>query len=625
MKVGANYLGNGRCEFVVWAPLLKKVELQLVPSKNATDPLNVSKRSIKPIPMDRDEAGYWRTVVETAFPGTQYFYRLDEERDRPDPASHFQPYGVHGPSEVVDHASFIWEDRDWRGVDLSQMIIYELHVGTFTPDGRFDAIVQRLRDLKDLGVNAIEIMPVAQFPGERNWGYDGVYPFAVQNSYGGPEAFKKLINECHREHLAVILDAVYNHLGPEGNYLSEFGPYFLSKCRTRWGEAINFDDPYSDDVRNFFIENALHWFERYHIDALRLDAIHAIYDLSARPFLQELTEKTERLSEQGRKRFLIAESNRNDSKAIRPRERDGYGLDAQWCDDFHHAIHALLTGETDGYYADFGAVSHLAKSLREGYVYTGQYSKYRKRSHGNSSKDRPADQFVVFSQNHDQVGNRMLGERLSGLISFEGVKLAAGLVLLSPYVPLLFMGEEYGERAPFLYFVSHSDADLVENVARGRKNEFKAFAWKGEPPNPQDVQTFLRSKLNWQQRSGDVQKGLLNYYQNVIRLRKEIPALSNLDKNSLAVEELEEEKMILMRRWKDNSHVFYIVNFSDRVRPLYAKSLLAFLPKGTWRKVLDSLDPIWNGPGTLLPEKIDPKDQLTIRPHSLALYIKEIN
>jgi len=607
MKIGPNDLGGGRWEFTVWAPFLKKVELKMLwPEK-------------KVLPMDRDEKGYWKTVLTDIPPDTRYFYRLEARTDRPDPASPFQPEGVHGPSQVVDHLSFRWEDGGWKGIDLSEMILYELHVGTFTPEGTFEAILSRLEELKDMGITALEIMPVAQFPGKRNWGYDGAYPFAVQNSYGGPEGFKRLVNRCHQRGIAVVLDVVHNHLGPEGNYLSDFGPYFTGKYSTPWGGAINFDEAYSDEVRNFFIENVFHWFKNYHLDALRLDAVHAIFDRGAGPFLGELAERVERLSKSERKPlYLIAESNLNDPRVIKPRELGGFGIDAQWCDDFHHALHALLTREDQGYYMDFGKVAHLVKALKDGFVYTGQYSQFRKRSHGNSSKDRPAHQFIVFSQNHDQIGNRLLGERLSQLTSFEGLKLAAGIVILSPYVPLLFMGEEYGEEVPFLYFVSHSDPDLVQAVRAGRKEEFKHFAWRVDPPDPQEEGTFLRSKLNWEKREDGNPRVLLNFYKDLIRLRREIPALSNLDKDSLEVCGFEAEKLIFMRRWKGTCEVFYILNLGAAdVNPR------VYLPEGRWRKILDSSDRIWNGPGTFLPESIRSGEEVTVRGHGLALYLKE--
>ncbi len=610
MKIGANYIGKERCEFVVWAPFLKKVELKIIP------PVLGANHDLSLHIMEKDDNGYWKKVIDDTPPGALYFYRLEGEKERPDPASYFQPQGVHGPSQVIDHNSFGWKDGGWTGIPISQMVIYETHVGTFTPEGKFISIIPRLDEIRDLGVNAIEIMPVAQFPGERNWGYDGVYPFAVQNSYSGPHGLKTLVNECHKNGIAVVLDVVYNHFGPEGNYILEFGPYFTDKYKTPWGKAINFDGPYRDEVRNFFIENALYWFKNYHIDALRLDAIHAIFDMSAKPFLEEISERVEEFSKkEGRKFYLIAESDLNDVRVIKPNELGGYGIDAQWCDDFHHSLHALLTGEDSGYYTDFGRVENLIKSLREGFVYSGQHSRYRKKRHGNSSKDRPAGQFVAFSQNHDQVGNRMLGERLSNLIPFEGLKLAAGVVLLSPYIPLIFMGEEYGEESPFLYFVSHSDPDLIEAVREGRKEEFKLFSWKGEPPDPQSVGTFLMSKLKWEKRMEGKHKVLLGFYKNLIGLRKSVSALSNLDKNNLDVSGLEEERVIFMRRWKDSSHIFSIFNFSKSEVEVGIS-----LPEWRWRKIIDSSEEMWSGPGTLLPEVLNSGDRIKMRGRSLAVY-----
>jgi len=453
-----------------------------------------------------------------------------------------------------------------------------------------------------LGINAIEIMPVAQFPGERNWGYDGVYLYAVHNSYGGPDGLKRLVNQCHKKEIAVVLDVVYNHLGPEGNYLWDYGPYFTDKYKTPWGSAMNFDGAYSDEVRNFFIENALYWFKNYHVDALRLDAIHAIFDMSAKHFLEELVERVAEFSEgEGRKFYLIAESNLNDARVIRPREIGGYGIDSQWCDDLHHSLHTLLTGEDEGYYIDFGRLDQLVKSLKEGFVYSGQFSAFRKRRHGNSSKDRPGQQFVVFSQNHDQIGNRKLGERLSRLVPFEGLKLAAAVIILSPYVPLLFMGEEYGEEAPFLYFVSHSDPDLIEAVRKGRREEFIEFNWQGEPPDPQSQETFIESKINWERRKERRHKILLDFYKKLIGLRKETPALQKLDKKNLDVWGLEQERAVFMTRWNhgNKSRVFCIFNFNHG-----SLSLENPFPRGIWKKVLDSSDKTWSGPGASLPDEM---------------------
>lgn len=609
MKIGAHLIDSKRYEFVVWAPFLKRVELKIVSPREKT------------IPMAKDARGYWRTILANIPSDTKYFYRIGDERDKPDPASQFQPEGVHGPSQIVDHESFQWEDADWNGIVLPNMVMYEFHIGTFTRDGTFDAVIPRLPEIKDLGINAIEIMPIAQFPGQRNWGYDGVFPFAVQNSYGGPEGLKRLVNECHKNDVAVILDVVYNHLGPEGNYLWDYGPYFTDKYKTPWGMAINFDDAYSNDVRNFFIENALHWFRDYHIDALRLDAIHGISDLSARPFLQELAETVKKFSPLGKRQFyLIAESDLNDTRVIRPRRSGGVGIHAQWCDDFHHSLHTILTGEKAGYYADFGKIGHLVKSLKEGFVYSGEYSEYRKRNHGNSSKEIPASQFIVFSQNHDQIGNRVFGERLTNLVSFESLKLAAGSVLLSPYIPLLFMGEEYGEEAPFLYFVDHSDKDLIQSVRKGRKEEFKAFAWSGEIPDPQSTRTFNQSKIYWEKRKSGKHKILLDFYKQLIKIRKETPSLSIPDKKNLDVSVFENDRILFIRRWTDNYHVFCGLNFNKE-----DKTFKVDLPQRVWNKVLDSSDKKWKGPGSLLPERIKGNKDVALRGTSFMIYISKIH
>jgi maltooligosyltrehalose trehalohydrolase len=604
VKIGARYEGNGRCEFIVWAPQASEVATKLFLPE------------VKMIPMERDEWGYWRASAENIAPGAQYVYRINNDEERPDPAAHFQPLGVHGPSAVVAHGDFAWSDQNWAGVAQEELVIYELHTGAFTPEGTFDAIIPRLAELRKLGVTAIELMPVAEFPGERNWGYDGVYPFSVHHAYGGPAGLKRLVNACHEAGLAVILDVVYNHLGPEGNYLSRFAPYFTNKYRTPWGSAINFDGAWSDDVRNYFIENALHWFDNYHIDGLRLDAIHAIYDRSARPFLQELADATEEFAaSRARNFFLIAESNLNDPRVIRPKEKGGFGLGAQWLDDFHHSLRTLLTGDRGGYYVDFGEVAHLVKAIREGFVYSGEYSAFRLRKHGSSSAGRPARQFVVFAQNHDQIGNRMLGERLSELISFEALKLATGAVLLAPFIPLLFMGEEYGDDAPFLYFVSHSDEDLIRAVREGRKEEFRTFNWAEEPPDPQAMETFLRSKLDWEKRDQGRHRTLREFYRKLFRLRREIPALAALDKNGLDVTGDEKKRIVLLRRWNGGSQAFCIMNFNQE-----EVSFRTDLPPGEWLKLADSADKVWDGPGSALPAKITALNELIVRGSSLALY-----
>ena len=602
MKIGADYQGSGRCEFTVWAPFLKEVAVQIVaPEKRL-------------LPMQKNEEGYWKLTATDVKPGTLYFYQLEGTTDRPDPASKFQPQGVHGPSQAIDSNAFTWNDHQWSGIPLEEMIIYELHVGTFTPAGTFTAIIPQLPELSRLGVNAIEIMPVAQFPGDRNWGYDGVYPYAVQNSYGGPEGLKQLVDAAHQQGIAVILDVVYNHFGPEGNYISQYGPYFTETYRTPWGSAVNFDDAHSKGVRNYFIENALYWLQDYHFDALRLDAIHAIYDLGAKHFLQELSEKVATLSTGGRKKYLIAESDLNDVRVIRDREVGGQGMDAQWSDDFHHSLHTLLTSEQIGYYQDFGKCEQLAKAFKESFVYSWQYSPERRRYHGSDASAFPGHQFVVCTQNHDQVGNRMLGERMSHLVSFEGAKLAAGALLLSPNIPLLFMGEEYGEVSPFLYFVSHTDPDLVEAVRAGRKKEFSAFHLEGEYSDPQGPETFQKSQLRWEDRKEGKHKVLWELHQLLIQFRRTIPALKNLDKQNLEASSVEEDKLLLLRRWSSESQIFAILNFNTK------NVTLKTLPNGNWQKILDSADSKWMGPGATLPEKTTSTQELTIPSQSFALY-----
>jgi maltooligosyltrehalose trehalohydrolase len=612
MRVGADYFENGRCCFVVWAPFPEKVELKIISPDE------------KIIPMEKFGRGYWKVELDNISPDTLYFYRLNGDIDRPDPASFFQPLGVHGPSQVVD-SNFSWEDGSWKDIDIDHIIIYEMHVGTFTPEGTFEAIIPRLKDLKELGINAIQLMPLAQFPGERNWGYDGVYLFAPQNSYGGPQGLKILVNECHKNGLAVIIDVVYNHFGPEGNYMSNFGPYLTSKHTSPWGQCVNFDDTYSTDVRNFFIENMLHWFRDFHIDGLRLDAVHAMFDISAKHILQELAEKAEEYSKQkDRKFYLIAESDLNDIKITRSRDMGGYGIDAQWSDDFTHSLRSLLTGESQAYYMDFGRVEHLAKAYKEGFVCTDSYSNYRKRNHGNSSISVPANHFVVFLQNHDQVGNRMVGERLTDLMGFDSFKLAAAAVFLSPFIPLIFMGEEYWEDSPYMYFVHHSDEELIENVRKGRKEDFKAFKWDGEPPDPQHEDTFIKSKLSWYKRNEGKHNIMLNLYKTLISLRKEIPALCKLEKKRVEVKNFEFHKVLYLKRWgedEDNCTVFALFNFNENDVHL---DLDYLIDSGKWAKVIDSDDEKWAGKGSLLPQVIEPGQNIMMRKHSFVLYKQEI-
>jgi maltooligosyltrehalose trehalohydrolase len=567
-ELGANVLKDGRLGFLVWAPLRKSVGLEfLTPRKQM-------------VPMDKLENGYFGATVPDQGGDVQYLYVLDGSIRRPDPASRFQPLGVHGPSALARHGEFKWEDTDCLLPELRDYITYELHVGTFTPEGTFTAIIPLIPYLKEVGITAVELMPISQFPGARNWGYDGVHPYAAQNTYGGPQGLMELVNACHKNGIAVVLDVVYNHLGPEGNYLGDFGPYFTDRYHGPWGDAINLDGPGSADVRKFFTENACYWLGKYHIDALRIDAIHGIFDNSKKHFLRELKE-TVKARIKGRPAYLVAESDLNDVRVIEPPESGGYGLDAQWNDDFHHALHTLLTGESDGYYMDFGNLGQLAKALREGFVYSGQQSKFRERRHGSSTAERPAKQLVVFSQNHDQVGNRRMGDRLAVNLSTEKLQLAAAIVLLSPNLPLLFMGEEYGETAPFQYFVSHSDPGLVEAVRKGREKEFSKFQWQGETPDPQSENTFNLCKINPELRHKGRHKELFEFYKTLISLRKEHPALFASGKDNMEVREYPEQRSLLVRRWHYEEQFLLAASFNDS--PVTIKY---DVPDGRWRKML---------------------------------------
>lgn len=594
--LGATYLGDGHTRFVVWAPGAAEVKVRVLSPADKT------------LPLRREAKGYHQAIVEGIEPGCRYLYQLDGSLERPDPASRFQPDGVHGPSQVVN-PDFPWQDGAWHGLPLRDLIIYELHAGAFTAEGTFAAIIPHLDELKDLGITAVELMPIAQFPGTRNWGYDGVCPYAVQDSYGGPEGLKQLVDACHRRGLAVILDVVYNHLGPEGNYLADFASYFTERYRTPWGKALNFDGPHSDEVRQYFIENALFWLTDYHIDALRLDAVHAILDHSPYTFLEELADAVhDRARQLNRRLHLIPESAANDSRLIRDRALGGYGLDAQWNDDFHHSIHTLLTGEQTGYYRDYGSMRHLEKAYREGFAYSGQYSPYRQRRHGTSSRDIPAERFVVFVQNHDQVGNRMLGDRLSTLVSFDSLKLAAGLVLLSPFVPLIFMGEEYGEKAPFPYFVSHSDPKLVDAVREGRREEFAAFDWKNELPDPQDEATFLEAKLDHDLSRQGNHSILRQFYRELIRIRRETPALSNLSKDEMEVSACERTGTLFVFRWSSLNEAAMLFNLSEQ--PI---SRDIPLTSGDWHRLLDSGEDRWEGKGSTVPPCVTSRGYVSLR------------
>jgi maltooligosyltrehalose trehalohydrolase len=603
--LGATPIPGGGWNFAVWAPKQERIELRLPGNRQEF------------FPMQRNMMGYHSVAVDNLQAGAKYFYRLGNSRERPDPASRRQPEGVHGPSELVDLRDFAWTDSNWKGVPLEDSVFYEAHVGTFSREGTFAALLASLDELATLGVTTIEIMPVAQFPGSRNWGYDGAYPFAVQNSYGTPRDLQRFVNAAHSRGLAVALDVVYNHLGPEGNYLGEYGPYFTDRYKTPWGAALNFDGPDSDEVRHFFIENALYWLDNFHIDVLRLDAIHGIFDASAIPFLAELAQEVDAFASRAARTIsLAAESDLNDSRVLRSRCEGGLGMPSQWSDDFHHSVHTLLTGENSGYYEDFGELRHLAGTLQQGWFYTGQYSRHRRRRHGNRSPRFKGTNYVVCTQNHDQVGNRALGERLGSLVNFESLKLAAGANVLSPFVPLLFMGEEYGETAPFLYFTSHGDRNLTEAVRRGRAEEFQAFRWKGQIPDPQAESTFAKSQLNRNLSQEEPHRTLLRFYQMLLRFRRE-HRLGQTDAPS--VTEFGDWKALLVLQTASTTQLAILFNFGDAPADVGSESL-----HGEWEKKIDSSEREWLGPGTDLPSKIviSSSSKLKLRPRSFAVFAR---
>lgn len=598
--LGVNYTARGEAEVLVWAPYAKNVALLL------------NDQTVRMV-MEKDSHGYWSCITPRLQPEDTYWFELDGVK-APDPASLSQPQGVHGPSQVMNLHKFLWTDHSWKNIPLPDYIFYELHTGTFSTKGNFTGVEEKISYLKKLGITAIEIMPVAQFPGTRNWGYDGVFPWAVQNSYGGAEALQHLVNLCHQEGLAVVLDVVYNHLGPEGNYLRSFGPYFTDKYRTPWGDAINFDDAGCDSVRHFFIENVLMWFRDFHIDALRLDAVHAIKDFSPKHILQEIREYVNLLmNETGRTHYLIVECDLNDVRFINPVEKNGYGIHAQWNDEFHHALRVASGGKRVGYYADFNGILHLAKSFRDAYVYDGLYSEHRKKTFGTKTDHNGGEQFIVFSQNHDHIGNRMMGERTSTLVSFDMQKVIAGAVLTSPYLPLLFMGEEYGETNPFLYFVSHTDQKLIESVQSGRKKEFASFHAEGEAPDPQAEETFHQSRLQWQLVGEKKHVAMLRYYHSLITLRKSCVSLKNTDRSCLDIKIYEQENMLILLRWKDAHYRMIVMNFSGQNHTIPPP-----FPEHRWQCLLDSTSPEWGGDDKI-PEFMSGKE-INVRPESFSIY-----
>ncbi|QJD97036.1 malto-oligosyltrehalose trehalohydrolase [Mucilaginibacter robiniae] len=587
---------------LLWAPKAKQAAIKLGDTN-------------KEIPLQQQEYGYWTLHTDQLKAGSLYQFILDGQDPLPDPASLSQPEGVHTASAVVDLAAFSWTDNGWKNPKLEDYILYELHAGTFTSESNFAGIETKLDYLKSLGINAIEIMPIAQFPGNRNWGYDGVFPYAVQNSYGGAEALQHLVDACHSKGLAVVLDVVYNHMGPEGNYFGQFGHYFTDKYHTPWGNAVNFDDAGCDAVRQYFIQNVLMWFRDFHIDALRMDAVHAIKDFSPVHILSDIKSALNDLMQQtGKQHYLIVECDLNDTRFINSQNQGGFGMDAQWIDEFHHALRIAAGGDKTGYYSDFNGLADLAKSYNDAYVYDGQYSPHRDKLFGVKAENNPGQQFVVFSQNHDQVGNRMLGERSSELFSFEMQKLMAGAVLTAPFLPMLFMGEEYSEPHRFMYFVSHTDPELAEAVRKGRKAEFAAFHAQGEAPDPMAQDTFINSQLQWQLPQQEPHQTMLAFYKELITLRKTLPALRNLNRQGTQAIADEATQTLILQRGSGSEQVIVLMNFSKNPQTVTLPEA-----QSNWKLVLNSASARWKGPQAEA-DTLPVSGTVSLQPESFLIY-----
>jgi maltooligosyltrehalose trehalohydrolase len=552
LEFGTGPISSGGAEFRVWAPLVKEIAVKIKTPREIVRPMEFAE-------------GVFTATIKEVGAGADYVYVIDGKKERPDPVSRFQPNGVHGPSRIIDPDAFTWRDGEWKGIALEDYVIYEFHVGTFTPAGTFASTIEKLGYLRDAGITAIEIMPVAQFPGSRNWGYDGVYPYAVQSTYGGPEELKRLVDAAHRAGLAVIMDVVYNHLGPEGNYLPDFMPCFSGKYKSPWGEALNYDGPYSYGMRRYMIENSLYWLSEYHLDALRLDAVHSILDFGAKHLLAELSEKFhDEAKKLGRKAFLIAESDLDDVRVIRPVAEGGWGMDAQWNDAFHHAVHTAITGSHHGYFVDYEGFADLRKAIVEGYVYDWRFSKFRQRFHGSSSHDRPGSQFVVFTQNHDQVANALAGKRPAMSHSIGVEKAAAALMICAPNLPMFFMGQEYGASTIFTYFTDFQDRDLAKAVSEGRKKEYEGFLDEGFI-DPQSQEAFDSSKLDWREVEEPQHQELLKFHRDLLALRRHHKSLSNCRKDLTSVEFNQTERWITIERRDDcGERAIIVCNLGDK-------------------------------------------------------------
>jgi maltooligosyltrehalose trehalohydrolase len=607
IPLGASCRSGGRWSFLVWAPRQDIVAVRLAGEGDGH-----SGDEAIDHPMEPYEGGYFFLELPGLDRAPTYHFVLADGNSLPDPASRWQPDGVHGPSRGVDPAAFEWTDGGFAGPVRSQSVIYELHIGTFTAEGTFDAAIEHLPELAELGITTVEPMPIAAFPGRRNWGYDGVFPFAAQDSYGGPAGFQRFVDACHKHGLAVMLDVVYNHLGPEGNVLSAYGPYFTDVYATPWGAAVNVSEAGSDEVRRYFIENALMWLRDYHVDGLRLDAIHGIVDPTASPFLAELTTAVERVATQlDRSWLLIAESSDNNPKVVSPVAAGGLGFGGQWDDDFHHALHALLTGERDGYYADYGTVEDLAAAFSDGFVYEGQYSAFRGRRHGATAAGVPRDRFVVFAQNHDQIGNRAAAERLTSLVSEDAARLAMAALLLSPFVPLLFMGEEYAETAPFPYFVDHGDPGLLEAVREGRAKE---FARDADAFDPAATETFDLARLDRAGRETDSGRCRLALVRTLLAARRDHAVLT--DPGAIESRVAVSDDVIRVTRTGSTGASFVALNTAAAERAVGAD-----VGAQRWRCVIDSAAAVIGGRGDRLPAELGAAEPFTLPGFGFCMYV----
>lgn len=531
--------------FRVWAPKAKKMQLEL--------PSGI-------MDMKPGEGGWFRAEADTGSQPVDYAFRIDGKGPIPDPRSPFQPYGVLGKSRTVDHGAFQWTDQHFNARPLSSALFYELHIGTFTEKGTFASAIEKLDYLVDLGVTHVEIMPVAEFPGKRGWGYDGVDLFAPHHHYGGPDGLKTLVNACHERGLAVILDVIYNHVGPTGNFLDRFAPYFMEEYQGRWGKPFNFGKAHCDEVRRFLVDNIRMWLTDYHFDGLRLDAVHVMFDFSALHILEEMNVEADQIeAHTGRQAVMIAESDANDPRMVIPREANGLGFDAQWIDDFHHALHALLTGQTTGYFTGFGSIATLVHTMTRGFFFTGQYCPHRFRRHGRPVVGLSADKFIGFMQNHDQVGNRYLGDRSAHFLSPGRARIAAAIVLTSPFIPMLFMGEEWASTSPFLYFTDHEDPELAKAVSLGRQRDFEKIGWDPElASDPQDPHTMEKSRLRWEELDQTPHREMLQWHKALIRLRKTFPELTDGRFERVQAQFDEQAQWLAFRR----GNVRVVANFS---------------------------------------------------------------